>query len=97
MVLPSDKGELIGSHPSHRPPVEEFTGPTVRRLSPGLLLSSPSLVLALGSPIMHDPNPSSTSKLPSDQGEELIGSLFGHGLPAGVSAGPTPVLSTSAA
>jgi len=97
LVWPTDKGESIGSHPGHGPPVEVFTGPMVRFLSPSLLPSSPSLVLALGSP-MHDPSPSSTSELPSDQGEESTGSLFGHGLPVRVSAGPdvTPVLSTSA-
>jgi len=95
-VWPLDKGESIGSHPGHGPPVEVFTGPMLRFLSPSLLPSSPSLVLALGSPGMSDPSPSSTSELPSDQGEESTGSLFGHELPAGVSAGPTPVLPTSA-
>jgi len=69
----------------------------VRFLSPSLLPSSPSLVLALDSPGMSDPSPSSTSELPSDQGEESIGSLYGHRLPAGVSAGPyVNVLPTSA-
>ncbi len=98
-VLPTDKGELISLHAGHWPPVEVFTGPTVRFLSPGLLLSSPSLVLALGSPVMSDPSPSSLPELPLGQGEESTGSLFGHGLPVGVSAGPdvAPVLPTLAA
>ncbi len=58
-------------------------------------METPSLVLALDSPVLSDPSPSSTLELPSDQGE-LTGSISGHGLPVRVSAGPyvTPVLPT---